>query len=232
MTETETGEADKSTNGVAKQTGGALTAILLALILKSTLDAFFGRVNGYNSGTDLVKAIDADLAWSFLVLGQLIVFVFSVTRFYWGSIRYHEEAPEDKDTPHLVVGLVGAILVFATFYVTGLLVKNPTMFYWSLAAAHIVDLFWFIIAAAWLEMSLEIQKLWSWYILFDAVTVVLLLGLILVAAIWPGAKYECSLASLVGVAAIGVWDVKKFWPYYANEANWKQKLPRKLGKTD
>lgn len=179
--------------------------------------------------TQLVQRLERDPAWSVLIAFQLFVFLFTVTRFYWGTIRYQEEVPEVRGTPHLVLGLVGAVLVFSIFYVTGLLVKHPGVFYWSLCLALFIDLLWFVIVGAVLEMPSEIHKIWSWYKLFDVLTLAPLVVLIAVGYIWPGIKYVCDWLSLAAVAGIGIWDVCKFWAYYTKESDWRETLPGHVG---
>lgn len=211
-----------------RNTPNVFTSILLALILKGALDAFCTNVSFYKDGTELIGVVRSYPGWGILVIFQLIVFLFTVTRFYWGTVRYQEEVPEAAGTPHLIVGLIGAVFVFSIFYVTGLLVKDPGLFYWSLSVAHLVDLFWFLVAAALLQMPPEILRIWSWYKLFDVLTLVFLLIFMLVAHGWPSVAYLFQGLSLVAVAAIGFWDLRKFWPYYTNKPNWKDMLPNGL----
>jgi hypothetical protein len=192
--------------------------------MKSTLDVFFKDVSRCASMSDIVALVDKDVATSILVLFQLFVFLFTIVRFYWGSYRYHQEVPPVAGTPHLILGLVGAVLVFSTFYVTGLTIRNPGLFYWSFAIAHLIDFFWFLLAGAHLEMPPKIHKIWNWYIVFDALTLVCLLLMGFIGWGWPTRRYWCYWLSLVSIAGIGYWDLKKFWEYYTQASGWENTI--------
>lgn len=217
-------ENNMTRDAVTRGTGNVFTGILLALILKSTLDVFFKNVAVYASIWALFRAAMSHAASNLLDAFQLVVFMVMTTRFYWGTYRYNEEAPQSEGTPQLILGLIGAVLVFSSFYVTGLLVRNPRLFYASFALTHVIDLFWFLIAATWLKPPLELQKVWSWYKLFDVVTIISLLVLIGVGHFAPARRSVCNWAGLAVLVAVSFWDFRELWPYYVNKTTWRSEL--------
>jgi hypothetical protein len=170
-------------------TGNLFVGILLALILKSTLDAFFKDIVAYRSAADLADTMESHAASGLLNFFQLVVFVFTTIRFYWGTYRYNEEVPQSEQPPELALGLV---------------------------------------AAVYLKPPCKMQKVWNCYKLFDVLTIAWLLTLIGAGHAWPNAKNACNWASLVGLTAICIWDVRQFWTYYTKTGEWAV-IPPKEG---
>ncbi len=218
-------------DAVTRETSNVFTGILLALIITTVLDVFFRNISSYRSTGVLMHVLISHAEIACLDLFQLLVFVLVTTRFYWGTFRYNEEVPESRGTPQMVFGLAGAILVFASFYVTALVVKNPALFYPSFAIAHLIDLLWFVIAAVCLETSLEIRKVWNWYKLFDVLTILMLVILIGIGHIGEKASYVCNCIALTGLTGISLWDMCKLWPYYTKAEGWREGLIGGHGET-
>ena len=216
--------------GVARETANVFTGILLALIITSTLDVFFKNFQNYTSATEFIHAVGLNLGSGTLATLQLLVFLFTVIRFYWGVLRYNEAVSPVEGTPHLFLGLTGAVVLFSTFYVTGLMVRNPSMFYWTLAVANLIDLSWFLILSwfltgdAWLPRTPQIQKIWRWYVIFDFLTLTALLLLIWFRYVCPRYYHIFNGVALAAVAGIGTWDLHRFWAYYTKADNWEQTI--------
>lgn len=225
-----TNREENSNGRGTKEAGIVFTGILLALILTGTLDAFFKNIPDYPSMTQLCRVLNSHPRWGLVVLFlQLVVFLFTVIRFYWGSYRYHEGVQKEEGDRQWVVGLIGTVVLFSGFYVTGLTVRNSNLFYWSFAGAHFIDLLWFVPARMWEKRS-EIRTIWNWYILFDMLTLFLLALTLAVGYKWPDTGTVCRIISLSAIFTIGVCDVVIFWRYYRGEKvwrkGWREKLPR------
>lgn len=213
---------------VTIETANVFTGILLALILKTSLDAFCKNIGSYASIAPLWAGVKANQEWSVLVSLQLLVFIFTVARFYWGTVRYHEEVPASGGTPHFLVGLAGAIFVFIVFYVTALLVKRPGLFYWSFCVALFIDLAWFLFVARIVDVQVEIGTIWKWYVGFDLLTLVPVGVLQVLGHVCSKVQYASDLGSLIVIAAVGVWDLRIFWPYYTKKDGWRETLPSRI----
>src|SRR5207253_6625330 len=121
--------SDEQEKGIAKAAGSLFIGILLALALKATLDTFFKDASAYAAIGDAWNSIKANVPRTLILLGQLLVFLFTLVRFYWGSLRYYEETPNTQGTAEVALGLGGAIFLFSSFYVTGLLIRTTRLFY-------------------------------------------------------------------------------------------------------
>jgi hypothetical protein len=218
----------KTRKGVSRTQGVVFIGIFLALILKTTLDTFFKGLAGYDTLLAVELAVRRQPVKSALVCGQLCVFLFSLIRFYWGSFRYYQQKPKVEETPELAVDLLGAIVLFMSFYVVSLLVRTTTLFYYGILLVHAVDLAWFLLATTYLTLDEGIRKVAGLYILFDIVTVISVAILTVANAIWgPTHLLVFQFLSLIVVCLIGLWDLKKLWPYYTDEPDWQDSLPRK-----
>jgi hypothetical protein len=215
--------ADQS--GISRAQGAVFIGILLALILKTTLDTFFEGIADHNTLGAVLAVMNKQLAKSVLLVCQLIVFLFALIRFYWGSFRYYQQKPKVEETPEVAVDLLGALLLFMSFYVVSLLIRTTSLFYYGLILVNGVDLAWFLLATTHLALQEGMRKVAGWYILFDVLTVVAV-GLTTGAdAIWgPTRFFVFQFLALFAVLAIGVWDLIKLWSYYKNAPDWQDKL--------
>jgi hypothetical protein len=213
--------------GITRETANIFLGILLALILTATLDTVCREVPHYKRPLDLLHALRSDLEAESLIAIQVIVFLFTVTRFYWGTVRYHDEVRGETATGQFFFGFVGTVVVFSIFYVTAQVVENPGLFYASLCVALTFDFLWFS-GAVWRrkgpripETGCELQTIWGWYLLFDFVTIVPVTALQFVARRGARIAWWCDLFSLAVISGVGIWDMKKFWPYYIKRVDRK-----------
>lgn len=212
---------------ITRETANIFLGILLALILTATLDTVCRQVPEYRRPLDLLHALRSDLAAESLIALQVVVFLFTVTRFYWGTVRYHDEVRGERATRQFFFGFVGTVVVFSIFYVTAQVVENPGLFYASLCLALAVDFLWFS-GAVWrrkkprmVETTSELQAIWGWYLLFDLVTIGPVTALQFVARRGARIAWWCDLFSLAVISGVGVWDMKQFWPYYIKRVDRK-----------
>jgi hypothetical protein len=210
-----------SSKGITHGTGATFVDVLLGLVLITSLDAVFRDAHLYNGIVPAARAI-VEHGWlSAIVTGQLLIFLFTLVRFYWGSLRYHQEQPELERTRELAVGLLGAIGVFVSFYIASIFVKTTNLFYFGFGLIHTVDLVWFLVARAWLSLNQGMRKVASWYVLFDILTLIVLVGILAVDSIWgPWAGYLPQWFGLAALWFIGLWDLKKLWPFYKGGKDW------------
>lgn len=212
--------------GIAQVTGAAFISILLGLVISNSLDNFFRNASRYEGIGPALQAV-AERGWfSALVIGQLLLLLFSLIRFYLGSSRYHDEMPETGGgATELLIDLIGAIGVFISFYITSVFIKNPNLFYLGFGLIHFVDLVWFVIAMKWLHLNSGMKKVAEWYIVFDALTLILLIGFLALDVRWgPSSRYVPQWLILVASGAVGLWDLKKLWPFYSGAKGWKGSL--------
>jgi hypothetical protein len=212
------------------QAANVFTGILLALILKTSLDVFFKNITNYASLGSLFEVIKANPWWYVLVSLQLGVFIFTVARFYLGVVRYHDEVPAAGETSHFALGFLGAVLIFLVFYIAALAVKHPSLFYLSLCVAFAIDCAWFAGVAKTVEMPAGVSIVWRAYIVFDIVGIILLLILQGLAWRFTVAAYTCDMVSVLALWGIGFYDLFGFLPYYRKKDKWDQNLPKLFGR--
>jgi hypothetical protein len=211
------------TKGVTQLTGATFISILLGLVLANSLDICFKNASHYEGIVAALRAVIERGWFSAIVTSQLLILLFSLVRFYLGSSRYHEEVPEiDGGAYRLLIDLIGAISVFVSFYITSVLIKNTNLFYVGFGLIHIVDLGWFVVAILFLHLKPGIKKVAKWYIIFDALTVIVLIGFFASDTWWgPTRRYVPQWLALGICFVIGFWDLKKLWPFYAGNPGWR-----------
>ena len=211
---------------ITRLTVSTFVGVLIGLILKTSLDTLARDATGYNGVQALVVAI-IDRGWfSLIILGQLLLFLFTLVRFYLGSFRYHQKEPEIMTSPNgMIIDLVGAFGVFISFYIAALFIKTTSLFYLGFTAIQIVDLLWFFTAGAYLNLSDGIKKVAAWYVFFDVVTLVMLIVFFVLEEYFgPWPSYLPQWIALSAAFAIGIWDLIKLWPFYAGWTNWPDSL--------
>jgi hypothetical protein len=225
----DTKAASAGPKGVTRVIGATFVGVLLGLVLKNLLDTFFRNASLYNGVGPAVKAV-IDRGWfSTTVTGQLLILIFSLVRFYLGSSRYHQEEPEiEGGAAELVVDLIGAIGVFVSFYIASVFIKNTSLFYVGFGLIHIVDLAWFLIAKSYLPLNEGMEKVAGWYLFFDAITFIPLIGFFVLDTLWgPWSWYFPQWLALGICFGIGFWDLKKLWPFYAGTQGWQKSLRKR-----
>jgi hypothetical protein len=213
-------------DAVSKSVGVLFLGILLGLALKAALDTSFKNISQYSTLVEAWNGFNTDLARNILFTAQLVIFLITLTRFYWGSYRYHEETPEARGGA-LALGLGGTVFLFSAFYVTALVVRTTVMFYVGLFVIHVSDFIWFLLAITKFrdELHHDMQSVASWFLLFDVVTGAFLLLFGIIASLHSTAWFVWQWLALASVAVVGAWDVRKFWSFYTNGSDWREKLP-------
>src|SRR6185436_17535941 len=97
--------------------------VLLSLIIKSALDHTFESVSHYHSLGQIWEAFLNAPTSKILALLQLLVFLFTVVRFYVGAYRY-AESTSGGGIPEAIATVVGTFLLFAGFYIASLALRN------------------------------------------------------------------------------------------------------------
>jgi hypothetical protein len=111
--------------------------------------------------------------------------------------------------------------VFVSFYIASVLIKNTNLFYVGFGLIHIVDVGWFVVAIAFLQLKPEMKKVAWWYIGFDALTIFVLVVFFALDTWWgPWPRYFPQWLALGISFVIGFWDLKKLWPFYAGRPGW------------
>jgi hypothetical protein len=200
--------------GVTKGAGVAVFGqILLALVVKTAFDAFFRNAHSVNDLMAFWRLLTADLWHSLVVVAQLVLFLFTIVRFYWGTYRYHEETPE-TGTQHFIAGIVGAVLVFSGFYVTATYVANTQLFYAGLFLTSMFDLVWFAVLFPWVKSGDKLRRVTSIWVAFDLLTL-LVLGVFLF--VHCGSCLWIQVIVLLMLLLIGLGDIWYLWDFYQNK---------------
>ena len=107
---------------------------------------------------------------------QIGIFLITVVRFVYGAYRFQEEGPGELPRGALVWNLVGTLVLFALFYITGLAILDADTFYRAMIYVHVWDLLWFAILFTAFRGSKGItKKVIISFIILDLLTVVWLL---------------------------------------------------------
>ncbi len=193
--------------------------VLLSLIIKSALDRAFETVPRYNN-----FIFTPGHAWSIfaaaperrlLIFFQLLVFLFTLVRFYLGAYRFARHST-GNGIPEATATVVGTFVLFSGFYVTSLTLRSQTLFYWAVVVFHVVDFIWFFIAHTLLRVPKELGAIVGLWKVFDVTTIV---GIVLSLCFLPGTGGRwASLALLLSVGALDFFMLKSF---YLDEPDWK-----------
>ncbi|HJP95324.1 MAG TPA: hypothetical protein VJ875_25465 [Pyrinomonadaceae bacterium] len=214
-----------ASDDITRLTVNAFVSVLVALVLKTSLDSFFRNATAYNGVLAAVSALIQRGWLSLVLISQLVIFLFTLVRFYIGSFRYHQKEPEITSGPTgMGIDLLGAFGVFVSFYVAAVFIKTTGLFYFGFALIQVVDLLWFYIAGAYLNLSEGIQKVAAWYVFFDGITLVVLIIFFGLEYSRPWPSYFPQWMSLAAAFAIGIWDLLQLWPFYAGASDWSNSV--------
>ena len=214
---------------IRQVTGATFVSVLLGLVLKKLLDAFLPEGTLHNGVTDVISAVWQKGLYSLVVAAQLIVFLFTLVRFYLGSFRYHEEELETTSGAwELLIDVVGAVGVFVSFYLASILIKTTNVIYAAFALMTLIDLAWFWVAKKYHGLSKGMERVAELYIRFDLLTLIPLIGFFVVEEYFgPRPFYLSQWVVLIILFIIGCFDFKLLWPFYSGLSEWQDKLMRK-----
>lgn len=206
--------------GVSREAGvAAFSGILLAIAIGAAFDMFSRSMAGVGDLSALQRYVFSDLNSHLLKLMQLLVFLATTVRFYWGAYRYQEETRESMSYGlQFFFGMAGAILVFAGFYVTAIFITNVEVFYVGFAIFHICDLAWFVLVLKNLPSNMTaIGRFW---ITLDLVTLaILLIGIFLLYRNYDTA-YVVQYAMLAVIVLVGALDLFVLRAFYRGDRSW------------
>jgi hypothetical protein len=211
---------------IRQVTSATFVSVFLGLVLKKLLDTFLPDGSLHNGLRDLVSAIWYNGFYSILVAAQLIVFLFTLVRFYLGSFRYHEEELEiTTGAWDVLIDVIGAVGVFVSFYFASIVIKTTNLFYGALVLMTLIDLLWFWIAKKYHGLSKGMERVAELYIRFDVFSLIALIGFFVVEEYFgPRPFYSSQLVVLIILFAIGCIDMKLLWPFYSGQSEWQEKL--------
>lgn len=210
-------------------TSATFVSVLLGFVLKKLLDTFLPDASLHNGLSDVLSAIWNEGLYSVLVAAQLIVFVFTLLRFYIGSFRYHEEDLEiTTGAWDLIIDVMGAVGVFVSFYFASIVIKTTNLFYGAFLFMTLIDLAWFWIAKKYHGLSPGMERVADLYIRFDLLSLVpLIIFLVVEEYFGPRPFYFSQFVVLVILFIIGYIDMKMLWPFYSGLPGWQEKLTTK-----
>jgi len=214
---------------IRQVTGATFVSVLLGLVLKKLLDTFLPDGSLHNGVSDVLSAIWQKGLYSLVVACQLIVFLFTLVRFYLGSFRYHEEELETTSGAwELLIDVVGAVGVFVSFYLASIVIKTTNLFYAAFAIMTVIDLAWFWIAKKYHGLSKGMERVAQLYIRFDLLTLIPLIGFFAVEEYFgPRPFYLSQWVVLIILFTIGCFDFKLLWPFYSGLPEWQHETERK-----
>jgi hypothetical protein len=215
-----------STDDITRLTVTAFVSVLVGLVLKTSLDTFFHNAAAYSGAGAAVSAFINRGSFGVIVTGQLLIFLFTLVRFYLGSFRYHQKDPGITPRPEeMMIDLIGVFGVFVSFYIAAVFIKTTGLFYVGFASIQIVDLLWFLIAGAYLNLTDGMRKVADWYVFFDVLTLICLIAFFVLEEYWgPWPSYFPQWFALGATFAIGIWDLITLWPFYAGKKDWSDSL--------
>jgi len=218
-------EDSSTSHNITRVAANTFVGVLVGLVLKTSLDTFFRNASSYSNISSAATAVFDRGLFSIIVILQLLIFLFTLVRFYLGSFRYHQKEPDISGAAEMAIDLVGMFGVFVSFYITAIFVRNTNLFYLGFGLIQIVDLVWFMFARARLNLSPGMINVAGWYLFFDVITLIVLVVFFLLeeyGGSWP--SYLPQWFALAGVLAIGIWDLVKLWPFYAGSPDWPASL--------
>src|SRR5258706_1311529 len=222
------GNDGSSVTSIKQVTGAAFVSVLLGLVLKNSLDTFCKDASLHNGIGSAFDAVIARGWFSLLVTSQLGIFLFTLLRFYLGTLRYHAEPPEGGGgASELIIDVAGLIGVFVSFYGASVFIKTTNLFYVAFVFMTLIDLMWFWIAKKYSSLSEGMELVAGWYVFFDKLTLLAFIGFFLLEGIWgPWPRYLPQWLVLAVLLGLGSWDLKALWQFYAGAPDWQASLKK------
>ena len=204
-----------------------ILAVLIAIILKGTLDSFFPALIAGRSLRELYEAWPPTRK-TWLRGAQLFVFLILLARFYWGAFRYNQEHAMGKTVGVIIVNLLGTFGLFSLFYVACINVWTIDLFYALILVVHVFDVLWFTVARVRLPTSSPLTGVVGWFIWWDVLTFVAYASayFLLRDRFWAGRDTLLQVSLLAVLLVISLLDWAVLWDFYFRPEKWCQKAQR------
>ena len=181
--------------------------ILVGLALKAGLDA------AYSDATKSPGLTSFGAFWQIIwstPLIQVVIFLLTLIRFIYGAHRILETVEESSPTLEWWANLwniLGMVMLFVFFYMTGLCVLHPIAFYSGLIAVHVWDFLWFLrFTSSSDALGKELKYVMRRFMWIDFLTVAILTVLVWPLRDWAVAGGAIVMVLLAVVDAI--WNYK------------------------
>jgi hypothetical protein len=207
--------SSKDQSGIEKVGGAVLFGLFVSMILKNTLDSFFKGLTQVADFSQLwinfqIEPVKTSLFWF-----QLIVFLFTLSRFALGAARYFQQSDNPKTGGVYAFDFCGVILVFGAFYTTSFLIRTTVAFYFSFLVIHFIDCAAFLFASSFLGLPEETQRIARRFAFFDFISLFVLLFPVLFR---ETPHYWLQFLVLCGVTVIGIYELRSLWRFYTTQS--------------
>ena len=169
--------------------------VLVGLALKAGLDA------AYSDATKSPSLVSLEAFWQVIWSTpsvQLLIFLLTLVRFVYGAHRVLETLEDSSATLEWWADLwniLGLVVLFVFFYMTGLCVPHPVAFYSGLVAVHTWDFLWFLrFTSSSDALGRELKSAMRRFMWIDSMTVG---ALILI--VWPLKNWVVAGGAIVMV---------------------------------
>jgi hypothetical protein len=210
----------KDRRGILSDAGTSILSLLLALIVKGTLDGLFGHIGDHFEDYQDVHAYVVqnwyDVGRYSLHFG---VFLLTVFRFYLGNLRHHQQVKKLSRRRDFWVAFCTTMALFSLFYMAGLLVRKDDLFYVAMLATQVVSILCSGLTAE--VTSGASRRVWYCFVAFDMINSI---ALLLTFYLWNDYPILAPACSLFTLTIVGVLDIWKFWPFYIEEENWENDI--------
>jgi len=195
----------------------AILAVLLGLTAKAALDRFFDQIPKLNSWGMIWDKFWSRPIYGFLLLFQLTVFLFTMYRFYLGSLRHHQARSHYSRLFPLLLDMILNTILFVGFYLAALSIRSIELFYAFVVLLHILDLIWFGVALRAYPIDTASRKVVRWFLLFDVITIVSFLSLS--GLLRHDSPYYFQFSALAILAIVGGVDFRVNRRFYLGESS-------------
>lgn len=205
--------------------GIVMLGILLVIILRAALEGFFPPLFGGRNIRELISAWPPSGVTN-LRVGQFVVFLLLLARFYGGAYRFNQEQPKQlpRNTLLDIINLVFTFVLFCCFYVTATNVWSIDLFYALILVIHIIDSFWFMLVLPGLKSPslIHVAGLFlNWNLLTFGAYVIL--SAIFWNDFWNDVDLSLQVSLLISVTVISLIDWAVLRDFYFRPERWHQR---------
>lgn len=152
----------------------AILVVLFGLTATTALDAMFEGVPKLLTAGQVWASLSHDKPYTLLLVVQLLVFLFTLLRFYFGSLRFHQLC---KRTEHhrsfmpLLYDVTSNSIIFIGLYLAAKAIRSTDIFYWYVAAFHALDVLWFSVLLAVEGIPFNLRRIVKRFVVYDLITI-------------------------------------------------------------
>lgn len=191
--------------------------VLFGLTATTALDAAFETVPSLLTARQFWAYLFGDFHHTLLLTAQLLVFLFTLLRFYFGSLRFHQLSKRTENHSSfmpLLYDVTSNSILFIGLYLAAKAIRSTEVFYWYVAGFHVLDFFWFSVLLVVHGVPPNLRRIVVRFVVYDLLTIAAFAFVLVTFGFSRGVPHCGQWLMLAILVSVGLLDFNQNKRFY------------------